>query len=132
MRIDRHVGYCISVGDNHRNKSSTDISHGTCFSFVRREGGESGIEFTQYGLMSFSLRHIVYYFSGYGDFRFGIFAQRHPDGIAQAVGEQRSDTYSRFHSPVFTITCFGHTQMQRKMDIFLIHSVYQQTNGFGH
>ena len=70
--------------------------------------------------------------AGDGDLVAGLLAQRHPDGIAYAIGKQRAYAYGRFDTAVFAVTGFGNAKMQGVVHIFGIHRFYKHSHGFYH
>ena len=69
---------------------------------------------------------------GHRDFMNRIFGERHPDGITNAVFQQRADAHSRFHPAVFAIAGFGDAQVQRIGHAQFIHPRAQQPVGLNH
>ena len=77
-------------------------------------------------------QYVVYQFAGNRYFCFRVFAEGYADGIAYSVGQQGADTDSTFNAAVFTVTGFGHSQVERVVHVFCLHGTDEQTYGADH
>ena len=61
-----------------------------------------------------------------------LFAQRHTNGVANAVGQQRAYAHGTFYAAVFALASLGHAQVQGVVHIGLIHLAHQQSHRLHH
>ena len=109
----------------------SDVGDFTCGSALVRKG----VKTERYGRNVFEVLTPVVAFNQLscdGHFSFGSFCERNPDGIAQAIFQQRPNAHSAFDATVFPISRFRHSQVQWIIHAFLVHVRYQQPIGLHH
>mmetsp|Transcript_23157 Transcript_23157/g.64187 ORF Transcript_23157/g.64187 Transcript_23157/m.64187 type:complete len:315 (+) Transcript_23157:1970-2914(+) len=60
-------------------------------------------------------------------FIFWVLCQGNSDSISQSIGKESSNTDGRFHSAIFTLTCFSNSQVQRIVPSHAVLFRSQQT-----
>ena len=121
-----------AVGNDDRRTTVTDVSRRPACPTLRENGVIARGKRRLDGRMSFPLSDVVDQLACDGQFRFGSFAKRNANGIADAVAQQRTDAYGTFDAPVFAVARFGHAQMEWVVHPFGIHRAYQQADCFDH
>ena len=56
-----------------------------------------------------------------GDFGDWIFGKRNPNGIAEAIQEERANSNRAFNTGIFAVSCFSHSEVKWVIHAFLIH-----------
>ncbi len=133
--VGLHVGVVepIHVAVNpaayhHRHVVAPDISHMVRgaplgvhpVELFRRDARHEGV--------SGAFRHIVGEVSCHGDFSLRLLAERHADGVADAVGEQCSDAHRTLNPSVLAVSGFGNAEVQRIVHAFLRHGVHEKSH----
>ena len=57
-----------------------------------------------------------------------LLAQTHTYGVADAVGEQCSDTYGALYASVLALSSFSHAEVERIVHVVAVHLVDEQTH----
>ena len=75
---------------------------------------------------------ILHQFLRHRHLEFGVFAERHANGVAYALGKQCANAYSAFYAAILAIAGLGNAQVQREVHILGIHRLHQAAHGFHH
>ena len=78
--------------------------------------------------MPFLLPDVINQMTCHGNLGCRLFTEAHSDGIANAIGQQSTNTYGAFDAPILTFAGLGHTQMQRIVHVFFLHFGHQQAH----
>ena len=61
-----------------------------------------------------------------------LFAEAYTNGIADAVSQQGTDTYSTLDSAILAFACFGYAEVEWVIHAFLLHLADQEAHGANH
>ena len=82
--------------------------------------------------MALSLHDVVAQSNRHRYFSFGCLTQRHTDGVAKAIAQQRTNAHSRLDTTILAFSCLGDTQVERELHPFFLHLLHQEANGANH
>ena len=71
-------------------------------------------------------------FIGHRDFCFGRLRKRHTNGVADAIGQECTDTHGTFDASVLAFAGFRHTEVEREVHFLAAHRVYEQAHALHH
>ena len=143
--VGAHVGIVVTPGqgillpstghdrcDDHRHLSAADVQHRACLPAFGLHPIEVGTCPGRYRCVSTSLADIFHQMSGHGDFGFRFLAQRHTDGVADAIGQQCADAHGTLYPAVLALAGLGHAQVQRIVHALALHRGHQQAHRLHH
>ena len=124
----RGVASAEHCGNDNGHVPAADVHHRHGITPLRAQPVEAWRLSSGYHSMACTGRNVVYQMACHWNFCLGLLAQRYPDGVAYAVGQQRANARRALYPAVFTLTGLGHPEVKGIVHVFLLHLAYEQTD----
>ena len=127
------VGFlALGRGYYDRHIGATNAKHSPCSATHRMSPTEVFGWCGRNHDVALALSDVVDKMAGNRNLSLRLFAQRHTDGVANAIGKQSTNAHSALYSAIFALASLGDTKVERIVHVFFVHSLDEQTNRLHH